>query len=79
MNRPNTSSPTTEANAVLSPSRAAPHAKIAPDPPIARLAFSTSFSTCPNAGSTSSPERIRSGLQSPRTSTSKSDIESSLR
>src|SRR5207244_4746146 len=57
--------------AARSPSFAAAHAKIAPDPPTVSSASSTSFSCCPNAGSTS-PRNTRSGLASPSTSTSKS-------
>ena len=52
MNLPKTSSPTTAANATRSPSLAAPHAKMAPDPPMTIFASSTSRSACPNAGTT---------------------------
>src|SRR5215510_3568306 len=68
MKRPKTSSPQTPINATLSPSRAAPHAKIAEEDPIVSAAESTSFSACPNSG-TILPLRIRSGLISPATST----------
>ena len=57
MNRPKMSSPTTAANATRSPKRAAPQAKIAPDPPTTSSAPSTSRSACPNAGSTCSPRQ----------------------
>src|SRR5437868_9037301 len=72
MKRPNSSSPITATIAVRSPRRAAPHAAIAPEPPIVRSAESISRSACPKAGSTPPPRRIRSGLQSPRTSRSRS-------
>ena len=45
MNVPNTSSPTIPTNAVRRPSRAAPAAKIPPDPPIVSSAPSTTRST----------------------------------
>ena len=63
MNVPNRSSPTTPANATRRPSRAAPHARIAPDPPIVRVACSTSRSACPNAGSTSPPLQDQVGVR----------------
>ena len=64
MNLPKTSSPTTAANATRSPSLAAPHAKMAPDPPTTIFASSTSRSACPNAGTTDSPTQheVRIGV-----------------
>src|SRR2546425_6644617 len=72
MNRPKRSSPTTPTRATRSPRRAAPHAKIAPEPPIVSRASSTKRSACPNAGMTSPPRSTRSGFASPSTSTSNS-------
>ena len=74
MNRPRTSSPTTAASAVRSPSRAAPHAVIELVPPTTSSACSTQDSPCPNCGRTRAPARTRSGLQSPTTSRSRSRI-----
>ena len=45
MKSPKKSSPTTPMKAVVNPSRAAPHATIAPDPPMPSVAPSTIFST----------------------------------
>src|SRR5215510_16411656 len=70
MNRPAGSSPTAAASATRSPSRAAATAVIEPEPPISSEMPSTSFSCWPNAGVTSPPTTITSGLQSPMTSRS---------
>ena len=64
--RPKWSSPTTPQNPTRSPSRAAPAATIAPEPPTVSRAPSTSRSACPNAGSTA-PVSTRSGFASPST------------
>src|SRR5690348_223246 len=70
MNRPAGSSPTAAASATRSPSRAAATAVIEADPPTSSEMPSTSFSCWPNAGVTSPPTTITSGLQSPMTSRS---------
>src|SRR6516165_11576239 len=70
MNRPAGSSPTAAAKATRSPSRAAATAVIEAEPPISSEICSTSFSCWPNAGVTSPPTTITSGLQSPMTSRS---------
>ena len=73
MNSPNRSLPTIPMNATFNPSRAAPHANIAEELPMVNSAWSINFSTWPNSGRTS-PDRIRSGLSSPTTATSKREV-----
>ena len=67
MNRPSASSPTTPENATRSPSRAAPHAKIADELPTVIRIESTTRSTSPKMGTGSGSATMMSGLISPTT------------
>ena len=67
MNRPSASSPTTPENATRSPSRAAPHAKIADELPTVIRIESTTRSTSSKMGTGSGSATMMSGLISPTT------------